>query len=79
MTTAGYSVIASIGVIIVFNLIKFLLIEVPIISYMLDPDGTAARVDRVSAWLRENKITAIAVVVGIIGLVLIERGIARLS
>jgi hypothetical protein len=79
MTTAGYSVIASIGVIIAFNLIKFLLIEIPIISYMLDPDGTAARVDRVSVWLRENKMTAIAAVVAIIGLVLIERGIARLS
>jgi hypothetical protein len=79
MTRAGYSVIASIGVIIAFNLIKFLLIEIPIISYRLDPDGTAARVDRVSAWLRENKIAAIAVVVAIIGLVLIERGIARLS
>jgi hypothetical protein len=79
MTTAGYSVIASIGVIILFNLIKFLLIEVPIISYMLDPDRTAARVDWLSAWLREHQIKAIAAVVAIIGVVLIERGISRLS
>lgn len=79
MTRAGYSVIASFGLIIAFNLIKFLLIEVPIISYTVDPNGTAARVDRVSAWLRDNKIAAIAAVVAIIGLVLIERGIARLS
>ena len=79
MTRAGYSVIASIGLIILFNVIKFLLIEVPIISYMLDPDRTAARVDRLSAWLREHQIKAIAAVVGIIGVVLIERGIARLG
>ena len=41
MTRAGYPVIAMIGLIGVFNLIKFVLIEVPIISYALDPDGTA--------------------------------------
>jgi hypothetical protein len=60
LTSAGYSVIASIGVIIAFNRIKFLLIEVPIISYMLGPDRTAARLDRHSAWLREHQIKAIA-------------------
>jgi hypothetical protein len=79
MTTAGYSVIASLGVILLFNLIKFLLIEVPIISYMLDPDRTAARVGRLSTWLRENQFKAIAAVVAIIGVVLLERGIARLG
>jgi hypothetical protein len=79
MTTAGYSVIASIGVIIGFNRIKFLLIEVPIISYMLGPDRTAARLDRHSAWLQEHQIKAIAAVVGIVAVVLIERANARLS
>lgn len=79
MTRAGYSVIGSIGMVIAFNLIKFLLIEIPIVSYAIDPAGTAGRVDRFSAWMREHQIKVIAAVVGIIGLLLIARGIARLS
>ena len=79
MTTGGYLLSASLALVLAFNLIKFLLIEVPIISYAFDPNGTAARVERFSTWLRENQITVIAGVVAIIGLVLIGRGLSRLS
>jgi hypothetical protein len=79
MTRAGYSLIGALVLILAFNLIKFLLIEVPIVSYAVDPDGTAGRVDRLSAWLRKHQVRAIAAVVGIIGLVLIGRGIGRLG
>jgi Sap, sulfolipid-1-addressing protein len=62
----------------VFTLIKFVLIEVPIISYAINPPRTSARVSRFSNWMAANKLKVTATVVGVIGLVLIVRGIAGL-
>ncbi len=79
LTRGGYGLFASLLVVLAFNLIKFLLIEVPLLSYAIDPDGTAGRVEGFSAWMRMNRIKVIAAVVGVVGLVLIGRGIARLG
>ena len=79
LTRGGYGLFASLLVVLAFNLVKFVLIEVPLLSYAIDPDGTAGRVKGFSAWMRMNRIKVIAVVVGVVGLVLIGRGIARLG
>jgi hypothetical protein len=71
--------IAAVAMIVAFALIKFLLIEAPIVSYAIDPDGTAARVGRYSTWMHANKITVVAAVVAVVGLGLIGQGIAALS
>ena len=74
----GYALGPSLMVVVVFNLIKFALIELPILSYALDPSGTAQRVEGFSAWMKASKIGVIAAVIGIVGLLLIERGLSRL-
>lgn len=74
----GYTTFELGGLIVVFTLIKFLLIEVPIVSYAISPASTSARVSRFSNWMAANKLEVIAAVVGVIGLVLIVRGIAGL-
>jgi hypothetical protein len=75
----GYGVLTAAVVMLVFALIKFALIEVPIVGYALDPDGTAARVDRFAHWMHANKLLGVAAVVGLIGFLLIGRGIAGLG
>lgn len=79
VVTAGYALVSAIVIVVIFNLIKFVLIELPIVSYAVDPNGTAARVDRFSRWMRANQIRVIGLVIAIIGLVLIARGISRLG
>jgi Sap, sulfolipid-1-addressing protein len=49
MARGGYTTIGLIGLIAAFNLVKFLLIELPIASYAVNPEGTAALVDRFAA------------------------------
>ena len=78
MARGGYATIELGVLIVVFALIKFLLIEVPIVSYAISPASTAARVSRFSNWMVANKLEVIAAVVGVIGLVLIVRGVAGL-
>jgi hypothetical protein len=63
----------------VFALIKFVLIEVPIAGFTIDPDGTAATVSCFSRWMQTNKLVGVAAVVGLFGIVLIGRGISRLG
>ena len=64
---------------LLFALIKFVLIEVPLASYAIDADTTAARVSRFSEWMKANKLAGVAGVVGLFGIVLIVRGVSRLG
>jgi hypothetical protein len=74
-----YSTVALAILLIAFCALKFLLIEAPIASYAIDPEATAARVERFSAWMKANKITILAGVIGAISLLLIWRGISKLG
>lgn len=74
----GYGIVAAGGVMVAFALIKFVLIELPIASYTIDPDGTAARVGRFSGWMHTNKRVTLAAIVGLVGAILIGRGVSGL-
>ena len=74
----GYSHVTMAVTVVVFILIKFLAIEVPIASYALRPQGTAAAVERFAGWMQANKLEIVAAVAGVISLVLIGRGVAGL-
>lgn len=79
LARGGYALATALIMILALNLIKFLLIEIPIVSYALEPEETAARVERFSTWLKANKMALLALVVGVIGVVLIFRGVSRLG
>jgi hypothetical protein len=74
----GYRVVAATLAMVVFALIKFVLIELPIAGFAIDPEGTAVRVGHFSNWLKANKVAGIAAIVGVFGLVLIGRGVSGL-
>lgn len=78
LARGSYGALVAGVAIVVFALIKFLLIEIPIVSYALDPEGTSAKVGRFSAWMKANKMAIIAGIVGVIGVVLIGQGISTL-
>ena len=79
LARGGYGWVTAAGVVVVFALIKFTLIEVPIAGYTIEPDGTAATVSRFSRWMQTNKLAGVAAIVGLIGLALIARGISGLG
>jgi hypothetical protein len=79
LSRMGYGVLAATGALVVFALIKFVLIEVPIAGYAINPDGTAARVGRFSRWMHANEVLGIAGIVALFGIILILRGVSRLG
>ena len=74
-----HAAIAVGAIIVAFALIKFVLIQAPIVSYTIDPDGTAAKVQRFSNWMQANKVTVVAVIAGLIGVGLIARGLSGIG
>jgi Sap, sulfolipid-1-addressing protein len=79
LARTGDGTVAVAALIAAFTAIKFVLIEVPIVSYAIDRDGTAARVERFSSWMQANKLTVVAAIVSVVGVVLIGRGISNLG
>jgi Sap, sulfolipid-1-addressing protein len=69
---------AKVAAIIVFYLIMFAFIEVPIVAYGFAPRRTAAEMNRVNAWVGRNARQVAGYVIGAVGLYLTVRGLVHL-
>jgi hypothetical protein len=76
---ANDGAVASVLLILVFNAIMFLLVEVPLIGYLISPEGTTARVHRFHTWLGEHARIVASVVAVAVGVYLVLKGILRLG
>jgi hypothetical protein len=65
------TVLAVIG----FNVVMLLLLELPLVGYATNPDGTAAAVAGFNGWLRRDGARAALIASVVIGILLIGRGI----
>jgi hypothetical protein len=79
MATGDYSNAEQIALILLFNLVMFALVEVPLVSYAISPEKTAERVHRFQEFLTSNAARIVAVLALAFGLVLIAKGIAALA
>jgi hypothetical protein len=61
--------------IIVFYVIMFTFVEVPIVAYQFSPERTTAAMNESQAWLARNKLRVAAYVLAVVGVYLVVRGI----
>jgi uncharacterized membrane protein len=66
---------ATVLAVIGFNVVMLLLLEVPLIGYATNPDGTAAAVAGFNGWLSRNGGRAALIAGVVFGILLIARGI----
>ena len=78
ISSGSYSTLQEAALIVLFNAIMFLLLEVPLVGYLISPDTTAERVSALSRWLNANGLRVMGVLVGIVGVSLLVQGIAAL-
>jgi Sap, sulfolipid-1-addressing protein len=76
IATGNYSTAGQLRLIILFNAIMFLLVEVPLVGYLARPDATAERVASFATWLNANGLRVMGWLVGAVGLGLIAEGLA---
>ena len=69
------STAATVLSVIGFNVVMLALLEVPLVGYATNPDGTAAAVARFDGWLSRNGGRAALIASFVIGILLIARGI----
>jgi hypothetical protein len=75
---ADPSTISALLQLLVFNVIMFALVELPIVAYVVDPEGAAGLVQRASAWGHEHSREVAIVVAALVGVWLIVKGIVEL-
>jgi Sap-like sulfolipid-1-addressing protein len=76
MATDGYSTAEQLGLVVLFNAIMFLLVEVPLLGYLVQPEQTAKRVASFATWLNANGLRVMGWLVGAVGAGLIVQGLA---
>jgi hypothetical protein len=75
----NYSTVVQVALILLFNAIMFLLLEVPLVGYLVRPETTAGRVAWLSRWLNANGLRIAGWLVGLAGVSLIVQGVAALA
>ena len=73
-----YSTAASIGLLLYFNLVMMLLLEIPLLCFTFAPDWTPGAIARAKAWVGERAYLLASRGLLIIGLLLILKGIIGL-
>ena len=75
IAAANHSTVKAILLIVAFNLIMFVLAEVPFIGLIVAPAPTEALVDRCDRWLSRNGRHIATVLAAVLGIYLVVRGI----
>jgi hypothetical protein len=73
----NYSVPVTILVILGFNVMLLILLEIPLIGYVFAPERTVAAVQNFRGWLTKNGLKAGIYVLAGLGLLLIVRGVVE--
>ena len=74
----NYGTIPTILVILGFNVMLLLLLEIPLVGYVLAPDRTVVAVQDFRSWLSSNGLKAGIYVAAGLGVLLIARGVIEL-
>ena len=73
-----YSTTEAIILVVIFNLIMFMLAELPLIGYLINPEQTQDRVERFSGWLENHGLQIIAIFAALWGLSSLGKGLKDL-
>lgn len=78
IAAADHGPVASILLIVLFNAIMFLLVEIPVIGFVLSPTRTRAEATRFREWLSRNARSLAIAAATVIGIYLIVKGLVIL-
>jgi hypothetical protein len=73
-----YGPVEQVLLIVLFNAIMFLLLEIPLVGYLVSPETTTERVQAMSQWLNANGLRVTGWLVGLFGASLVVQGVVAL-
>ena len=74
---SGAPAAEQLGAAVMFTVVAFTVVEVPLITYLATPAKTLAVVQRLNLWISERRQAIPALVVGAIGVLLMVTGMGK--
>jgi hypothetical protein len=78
IVASGAAAAVQVGALLLFNVVAFGFVEIPLIAYLVAPDRTRATLSALNDWLRTRRRRAITVLLAVVGCVLLGAGLAGL-
>jgi hypothetical protein len=78
IVASGAAPSTQVGALLVFNVVAFALVELPLVAYLMAPDRTRAWMAALNDWIRSRRRRGVAAVLAGIGCLLLVAGIAGL-
>lgn len=78
IVASGAAAVTQVGALLLFNVVAFGLVEIPLISYLVAPDRTRATLAALQDWLQTDRHRKLAAVVATVGAVLLIVGLVGL-
>ncbi|WKG03882.1 GAP family protein [Mycolicibacterium sp. HK-90] len=78
IVASGAAAATQVGALLLFNVVAFGLVEIPLISYLVAPERTRATLSALQDWLQTHRHRKLAAVVATVGAVLLVVGLVGL-
>ncbi|MGB3332794.1 MAG: GAP family protein [Mycobacterium sp.] len=72
---SGAAVTTQVGALLMFHVVAFALIEIPLLAYVFAPQQTQAAITRVNDWIRSRRRVEVATLLAVVGSLLLAAGI----
>jgi hypothetical protein len=72
---SGAAASTQLGALIVFNVVAFALVEVPLVAYLVNPARTGSAMRALNDWIRSRRRREVAGLLVVVGVVLLGAGL----
>ena len=73
---SGAAALTQVGAVLMFNVVAFALVEVPLLAYLMAPQATRASMEALHDWIRSRRRIEVATLLAGVGCVLLIVGSA---
>jgi type IV secretory pathway VirB2 component (pilin) len=78
IVASGAAASVQVGALLLFNVVAFGFVEIPLFCYLAAPDRTRATLSALQDWLRTRRRSAVTILLAAVGCVLLGAGLAGL-
>jgi hypothetical protein len=78
VVASGTAASVQFGALLLFNVVAFGLVEIPLVCFLVAPDRTRAALSALQDWLRSRRRRAVTILLATVGCVLLVAGLAGL-
>ena len=75
---SGAAAMTQVGALLMFNIVAFALVQIPLVAYLLAPDKTRASMGALNDWIRSRRRAEVATLLAVVGCVLLAVGVRGL-